>query len=211
MQTRPFILALATLAIPAAAQSQLQIDTNAIVAEASGPLSEDFTGSLVLRHGGGITDPNGRILDLLIDGARQHTGGTTDFSYTLSLTFDTGRIITGELRIAVDDDASENVYEAIVSEAVSGSIIEIAGQFMIGGQTEGGTFADPDGTLVGLDISDWGQAAPAFGSFAIIGLDPDGNGFDPDADVDVFILTPTPGALPALGLGLALCSRRRRA
>ena len=210
MKIRTAMLMLAALAIPAAAQSQLQIDTNAIVAEASGPLSEDFTGSLVLRHGGNVTDPDGRILDLLIDGTRQHTGGTMDFSYLLSLTFDSGRITGGELRIGVDDTDSENVYEAIVSEAVSGSIIEIAGQFMIGGQTEGGTFADPDGTLIGLDVSDWGNAAPTLGSFAIIGLNPDGNGIDPDADVDVFILTPTPGVLPALGMGLAFCSRRRR-
>ncbi len=210
MKIRTAMLTLAALAIPAVAQSQLQIDTNAIVAEASGPLSEDFTGSLVLSHGGGVTDPDGRILDLLIDGTRQHTGGTMDFSYLLSLTFDSGRITGGELRIGVDDTGSENVYEAIVSEAVSGSIIEIAGQFMIGGQTEGGTFADPNGTLIGLDVSDWGNAAPALGSFAIIGLNPDGNGIDPDADVDVFVLTPTPGVLPALGMGLAFCSRRRR-
>ena len=90
------------------------------------------------------------------------------------------------------------------------SIIDIGGNFSIGGTTVGGAFDDALGTLLGVDISPWGLAAPADGHFAITGLDPDGQGFDPNADVDVFVLTPAPAGLSALAMGLLLASRRRR-
>lgn len=211
--SRPLILAVGVaVATPALAQSKLQIDVNALSAQASGPLSEEFTGRLEIFNLADDPDPNARILDLLIDGARQNTGGASSdlFEFFMGLDFENGSIVSGEIRVAVDGAGSENVYEALAVATIEGSIIEIGGQFIIGGQTNLGTFVEPGGTILDLGIAPWGAAAPAEGLFVIGGLSPDGQGFDANADVDVFVLTPAPGSIAAMGLGLLAMGRRRR-
>ncbi len=190
----------------------LEIDVNALSAQASGPLSEDFTGTLQLFNTAQNTDANAQILDLLIDGARQNTPGASndEFSLTLDLTFDSGSITDGLLSLQIDQDASENTYIALPLPVTDGSIIDIGGNFAVGGQTFDGTFNDALGTLLGVDISPWGSAEPVEGHFAILGLQPDGQGFDSNADLDIFMVTPAPSGLAALGMGMMLLSRRRR-
>lgn len=190
----------------------LQIDINALSAQASGPLSEDFSGTIQLFNTPQQPDPNARILDLLVDGVRQNTPGadSDQFSFILDLEFDAGSITGGRLLLQVDPNGSENSYIASAVAVQGGSIIDAGGNFSIGGTTVGGAFDDALGTLLGVDISPWGLAAPADGHFTVIGLNPDGQGFDPDADVDVFVLTPAPAGLSALAMGLLLASRRRR-
>lgn len=211
--SRTLILAAGVaLASPTLAQSKLQIDANALSAQSSGPLSEEFTGRLEIFNLADDPDPNARILDLLIDGARQHTGGASSdmFEFFMGLDFENGNVVSGEIRVAVDGSGSENIYESLAAGAVDGSIIEIGGQFIIGGQTHAGTFDQPAGTVLDLGIGLWGAAAPADGLFVIGGLNPDGQGFDANAEVDVFILTPAPGSLAALSVGLLALGRRRR-
>lgn len=200
------------LASSAQAQSKLQIDVNALTAQASGPLSIDFTGRLEIFTLAVDPDPNARILDLLIDGTRQHTGGAASdmFEFFMALDFESGSIVSGEVRVAVDAAGSENIYEALALPTIEGSILEFGGQFLIGGQTQGGVFTQPQGSILDLGIGSWGSAMPNEGLFAIIGLNPDGQGFDANADVDVYILTPAPGVLATIGLGLFATGRRRR-
>lgn len=190
----------------------LQIDINALSAQASGPLSEDFSGTIQLFNTPQQPDPNALIVDLLVDGVRQNTPGadSDQFSFILDLEFDTGSIISGRLLLLVDSNGSENSYIASAVVMQGGSIIDAGGNFSIGGTTVGGVFDDALGTVLGVDISPWGLAAPAVGQFTVIGLDPDGQGFDPNADVDVFVLTPAPAGLSTLAIGLLLASRRRR-
>ena len=192
--------------------TKLEIDINALSAQTSGPLSEEFTGTIQLFNTAQNTDDNAHILDLLIDGVRQNTSGAlnNEFSLTLDLTFDSGSITDGLLSLQIDQDASENAYTALPVPTQGGSILDIGGNFAIGGLTFDGTFDDALGTLLGVDISSWGEAEPVQGHFAVFGLQPDGQGFDPNADLDIFVLTPAPSGLAVLGMGLMLAGRRRR-
>ena len=213
-RTRLIMAALVGLASPLARAepTTLEFDVNALSAQASGPLSEDFTGTIQLFHTPQQPDPNARILDVLIDGVRQNTPGaeSDEFSLVLDLEFNAGSIIAGQLLVQVDSTGSENSYGASAVAVQGGSIIDAGGVFSIGGLTDGGGFDDALGTFLGVDISAWGLAAPAEGHFAIVGLDPDGVGFDPNADVDVFVLTPAPAGITAIGIGLLMAGRRRR-
>ncbi len=188
----------------------LAVDINALSAQASGPLSEDFTGTIQIFNTPQRLDGNAEILDLLVDGVRQNTPGAlgTEFAFELSLEFDGGSITAGDLIVQVDATGSENSYSTAAVAVQDGSIIDAGGVFSIGGTTVGGAFDDALGTLLGVDVSPWGLAEPADGHFAVIGLDPNGQGFDPDADVDVFVLTPAPATLAVL-LATFVAPRRR--
>ena len=54
----------------------LQIDINALSAQASGPLSEDFSGTIQLFNTPQQPDPNAQIVDLLVDGVLAPPLGT---------------------------------------------------------------------------------------------------------------------------------------
>ena len=223
MQIRTLIASVSALAIAGSALGDvtqtLQIDTNALTAQASGPMSTSFTGHIDVFNrseqgdqGGGDLDPNARILDLLIDGARQNTGGaaTDAFNFNMSLDFIDGNIVEGSIQVGVDANASENIYSTQVVPVDDGSIIEFGGSFLIGGTTFDGEFASPAGSFLDVGVSPWGSTQPAQGTFAFLAYEPDGAGFDANADVDVYIVTPTPGTLAMLGTGLLVAARRRR-
>lgn len=207
---------LAGVAGLASANDVLQVDVNGLSARSSGAFSETFTGSLSVFSSVANPDLDGdaEILDVLIDGTNQNTGGAAfgDFSFEMTLTFANGTLNAGFLQVRVDENGSENTYSAMVSPGSGGSILEIApGQFIIGGLTFDGMFANPAGTFLGVDITPWGSRQPVPGRFSQIEFSPDGRNEDRDTDVDVFVLIPMPGAAGLAGLGLAgLALRRRR-
>ena len=196
----------------------LQFDVNGLSAEASGEFSESFTGNLVVFNfpGGGSGDIDGdaEILDLLIDGVNQNTGGASadHFNFLMQLEFVNGSITSGDIGIQVDENGDENTYLARVSPTNSGSILEIGpGEFIVGGLTFEGLFDNPAGTFLDVDITPWGSRQPVPGRFANIAFNPDDNFQDVDTDVDLFVLIPLPGAASLAGLGLlGLGVRRRR-
>lgn len=195
---------------------ELQIDVDALSAQASGAFSETFTGSLHVFNTAVDPDINGnaRILDVLIDGSAQGTGGAdaAHFSFDLSITFSGGDITGGSLSVAVDQGGSENTYTASLSTSSGGAILDIGGgTFIIGGLTFDGTFADAAGTFLGVDISNWGSRQPLPGRFSEIAFNPDARGLDRDTDVDVFVTVPLPSGIAMASLGLvAVVARRRR-
>lgn len=202
--------------VPANAR-EVQFDVNALSAQASGAFSESFTGTLHVFNSSANPDLNGnaRILDVLVDGAAQLTGGANaaSFFFDLSISFLSGDITGGTLSMGVDQGGSENSYAASLSAGSGGSILSIGGgTFIIGGLTFDGTFSDPTGTFLGVDISNWGSRQPLPGRFSEIAFNPDSHGTDRDTDVDVFVAIPLPGAaaMGAIGVGGLVGLRRRR-
>lgn len=198
------------------ANDVLQIDVDALTAVASGAFSDTFSGTLHVFNSAADEDinENAEILDVLIDGNAQGTGGAGvgDFSFDMFLTFNAGSITGGTIQVAVDQGGSENTYDASVAATSDGSILDIGGTFLIGGLTFDGTFASPAGTFLGVDISPWGVVQPVPGNFAQIAFNPNQNNIDADTDVDVFIAIPTPAGAAMAGLGLlGVAARRRRA
>jgi len=200
----------------ASAQELLQIDMNGLGAEFSGQgvFDEDFTGTLHVFNNIGSPDPDGDafILDLLIDGVAQGTGGASagEFSFDLIAEFVGGSIVGGSIMVSVDTGGSENTYSSLLLPDGDGSILDIGGgTFLIGGAYGGGDhWTDPNGTLLGVDISPWGNAD---GFFNQIELNFAGGGtMDLDTDVDMFFIVPAPGTLALLGMGGLLATRRRR-
>lgn len=206
---------LAGLAGSAQAANELQFDVDALSAQATGglPFSESFTGTLHVYSAG---DANARILDLLVDGSAQGTGGASasagEFDFDLSISFSGGDITGGTVSIKADSSGSENTYTASLSSTSGGAILFIGGgTFIIGGLTFDGLFADAAGTFLGVDVSPWGSVQPVPGRFSEIAFNPNAAGFDMDTDVDVFVTIPLPGAVGMASLGLVgLAARRRR-
>lgn len=200
----------------AMAANELQFDVDALTADASGAFSESFTGTLHVYNTAAMADVNGNamLLDLLVDGTAQGTGGasTSAFSFDLSISFSGGDITGGSVSIAVDQGGSENTYTASLASSSGGAILFIGGgTYIIGGLTFDGTFADAAGTFLGVDITPWGSRQPVPGRFSQIAFNPDARGRDVDTDVDVFVAVPLPGAAGMASLGvLGLASRRRR-
>lgn len=197
------------------AQSTLQIDSNAMTTHSSGPFSELFSGIFTVLNTPGDPDVDGdaRILDLLIDGVRQHSGGAdaADFGFELNVEFDGGDIVSGTLAVSHDAFGSENIYTAILEPSNGGAILEVGdGTFIIAGMTFEGLWADPFGTFLNVDISPWGSVQPLSGQFADIAFTPDENNLDPDTDVDVFMVVPAPATgILVISAGLLGCRRRR--
>lgn len=203
--------ALAAIAGVASAGEVFQVDTNALTAEASGKFSTTFTGSLSVFSTVANPDMDGdaEILDVLIDGVNQGTGGAAfgAFEFMLDVTFVGGSITGGSVEIIVAD----NSYTATLSATSDPSIIKIGPNFLIGGLTFDGNFSDASGTFLGIGITPWGSTQPVPGNFAQIEFSPDSDNLDLDTDVDVFVLIPMPSAAGLAGLGLVgLATRRRR-
>ncbi len=217
-KTTTMAMALMLAGAPAAmADNILQIDIDALSAEASGAFSESFTGTLHIFNNATDADLNGNaeILDLLVDGTAQGTGGatTSEFAFDMNISFAGGEITSGSLTVAVDQGGSENTYTASLAPTSGGAILDIGnGTFLVGGLTFNGLFADADGTFLGVDITRWGSIQPVPGRFAQIAFTPNQDNIDSDTDVDVFIAVPTPAGAAMAGLGiLGLAARRRRA
>ncbi len=199
----------------ALADQVFQVDVDALTAEATGAFSETFTGDLHVFNTAADPDSNGNaeILDVLINGAAQGTGGAGvgDFAFDMSISFTDGKITSGSLHLAVDQAGSENTYTASIGTTSSSAILDIGGIFIIGGLTFDGLFDAPAGTFLGVDVTPWGDEQPDLGSFAQIAFQPDGSFTDADTDVDVFISVPTPAAAGMASVGfLTLLGRRRR-
>eukprot|EP01026_Neomeris_dumetosa_P033530 TRINITY_DN26769_c0_g1_i6.p3 TRINITY_DN26769_c0_g1~~TRINITY_DN26769_c0_g1_i6.p3 ORF type:complete len:159 (-),score=23.04 TRINITY_DN26769_c0_g1_i6:98-574(-) len=150
------ILALAGMTGMAIAQEELQVDLDALSATADGPFSESFTGSMFVF--GSVANPDldgdASILDVIIDGDSQGTGGADhlEFSFEMAVSFAGGDITGGEVLLAVDGGGSENTYTAGLMPSVGGAILDFGAGFIISGVTIDGNFADADGTLLGVDI-----------------------------------------------------------
>ncbi len=199
----------------ALADNVLQVDVDALSAEASGTFSESFTGDLHVFNTATDADLNGNaeILDVLIDGTAQSTGGAGvgDFAFDMTISFAAGKITDGSLTLAVDQSGSENSYTADIAPTSGVAILDIGGIFLIGGLTFDGLFDAPLGTFLGVDVSTWGSVQPVSGSFSQIAFEPDAGNADADTDVDVFIAVPTPAAAGMASVGfLTLLGRRRR-
>ncbi len=193
---------------------EFQIDANAMTTHASGPFSEMFTGMFSVTNTLADPDVDGdsSILDVLIDGVRQHSGGATSgaFAFELDVEFAGGDIVSGFLSVSHDSTGSENVYSAELSPTAGGAILEIGdGTFVIGGMTFEGMWVDPSGTFLGVDISPWGSAQPLLGRFSDIAFTPNDDHMDPDTDVDVFMLVPAPAGGLLFGVGALAFLRRR--
>ena len=204
----------ASLCGTAMAQDLLQIDTNAMTTRASGPFSEEFTGSFSVLNTALEPDIDGdaMLLDLLIDGVRQNTGGADGdhFSFMLEIEFVDGDITSGSAMIAHDMSGSENVYTAELVASSGGAILEVGvGTFIIGGMTFNGLWEDALGTFLDVDISPWGLFQPVEGRFADIAFTPDENHLDPDTDVDLFMVVPAPAGVMVFAAAGLLCRRRR--
>lgn len=206
---------IATLSGAAAAQPVLQVDINALSATASAPFNQNFTGQLHVFHTPADPDVDGdaEILEVLIDGTSQNTGGAEpdEFSFEMFANFSGGMLTGGSLTVSVDANGSENTYTANILPSGSPSILHIGGGiFLLGGDTSGGNFTNPGGTFLGVDISPWGNFQPLPGAFTQIELNFGANLLDADTDVDVFVV-PTPGSLVLLAIGgLAAMPVRRR-
>ena len=192
-----------------------QVDIDALTAEATGAFSETFTGDLHVFNTAADPDANGNaeILDVLINGGAQATGGAVaaDFAFDMTISFDGGKITSGSLMVGVDQSSSENAYSASIAPTAGIAILDIGGVFLIGGLTFDGLFDSPAGTFLGVDVTPWGDEQPVPGHFSQIAYEPDGSFIDADTDVDVFISVPTPAAAGMASLGfLTLLGRRRR-
>ena len=206
----------------ALADHELQIDTDALSALADSAFSATYTGDLRIYNTLADPDidatPDAKILDVLINGAAQGTGGATydKFHFDMNIEFLLGEIVTGDVTIKVDQSGSEQTYTATLGASSGGAILDVGGGFfIIGGQTFEGLFSSPAGTFLGVDISPWGATQPLAGRFADIALNPrdmfgDGVIQDEDTDVDIFVI-PLPGAAGLASLGImGLVLRRRR-
>lgn len=211
--------ALGAVAGLAQAQTVLQFDINALSAQATGQsaFNQAFTGTVNVFNTAANPDRDGdaEILDVLIDGVAQETGGASasEFSFSLTIDFDGGFITGGSVELSIDQSGSENTYTASLAPSAVRNITNIGGgNFLLGGLTFDGVFTNPNGTMLGVDISPWGDLQPLPGRFAQIRFSPDRDGFDEDTDVDLFVLVPTPAAagMAMLGLGGLGVMRRRR-
>lgn len=214
MRLTTAVCAVAASAGLAQAQTLLQIDINALSAQASpAAFNVNYTGTLNVFASPANPDFDGdaSILDVLIDGMPQNTGGAAPgtFAFEMTIDFVNGDITQGSLMVAHDQNGSENVYNASLAPTAGGAILDIGNGFVIGGLTFDGMWNSPAGSFLGVDISTWGSAQPLMGYFANIQYQPNANGIDSDVDVDVFQV-PTPGALALLSLGGLAATRRRR-
>ncbi len=193
----------------------LQIDIDALSAKADSAFSATYTGGLHVFNTAADpdTDLDAKILDVLIDGVAQGTGGATvgAFHFDMTIAFSAGKITSGLVTVKVDQTGSEQTYSASLSPSSGVAILDVGGgYFVIGGLTFAGTFATPAGTFLGVDISTWGSAQPVPGSFSDIAFNPDSSHEDSDTDVDLFII-PLPSGAALAGVGLSgLLVRRRR-
>ncbi len=206
------ILALAGSAGLAMGQDLLQIDIDALSAQASGPFSDTFTGDLLVF--GSLANPDidgdASILDVIIDGNSQNTGGaaTDEFSFEMSIFFDGGNVVSGELFVSHDANGSENTYSTALVPTDESAILDAGTFFIISALTTSGNWTDSNGTFLGVNVAPWGQNVDGF--FAQINFQPDSNFTDTDTDVDVFMFVPAPGTALGLVVGLGLMGRRRR-
>ena len=211
------IITAAGLSSSALADHVLQIDTNALSAEADSAFSDTYTGDFRVFNTASTPDTDGdaEILDVLINGAAQGTGGATasEFYFEMNIEFSAGKIVSGDVTVKVDQSGSENTYTAALAPTASVAIQDVGGLgiiFNIGGLTFAGAFASPTGTFLGVDISPWGNAQPVPGRFSEIAFIPDSSNNDSDTDVDVFIIPlPSGAALASIGL-MGMLARRRR-
>ncbi len=201
-----------------AAPLVFQIDADAMSASASGAFSEGFTGTFKLFNTPADPDTNGNavILDILVDGTPQTTGGADadEFFFEMNITFDTGRITAGDVTVKVDETGSVNTYSADIRPTTGVAIQDVGDAgftYNIAGLTFDGMFADDDGTFLGVDISPWGSAQPVPGFFSTITFEPNASHEDADVDSDVFVMIPLPSGAALAGLGLSgIVVRRRR-
>ena len=207
------ILALAGTAGMAIGQDLLQVDVDALSAEASGAFSDSFDGNLFVF--GSVANPDldndASILDVLIDGNSQGTGGAAPgaFSFEMAILFAGGDVVSGDLTLSVDGDGSENTYTTELASTVDGAILDIGGgTFIISALTTSGNWSDSNGTFLGVNVTPWGSNVDGF--FAQIDFNPNGDNIDLDTDVDVFMFVPAPGTAFGLIAGLGLMGRRRR-
>lgn len=204
--------ALTGLASVAGAQQLLQFDINGLTAERDAPFGEDYTGRLHIFNTVILPDPDldTEIVEVLIDGTSQNTGGASagEFSFDIVADFVGGSVTGGTFEFRLNATGSENTYSSLLLAADGPSILHIGGgTFILGAEFGGGDrWTNPDGTALGVDISPWGSAD---GFYTQIDLSFDGM-TDPDTDVDVFFVVPTPGSLGVLAMGGWLASRRRR-
>lgn len=205
------ILALAGSAGVALGQSTFQIDIDALTAQASGPFSDTFTGELFVFGSAANPDVDGdaTILDVVIDGDAQETGGAApgEFSFEMNIEFSGGDVVSGDLFVSHDEFGSENTYSTTIVPTNDGAILDAGTFFLISALTTNGNWTDPNGTFLGVGVTPWGQDVEGF--FAQIDFNPDGNFRDVDSDVDVFLI-PAPASVAGLALGFGLLSRRRR-
>ena len=204
---------LGAIGTAASAQTTLQVDINGLSTEVDGVFSDSYTGGVHVFNTilSPDFDADTNILDVLIDGSAQNTGGATfgQFSFEILADFVNGSITGGSLTLSVDAFGSENTYSSNLMPTQDGSILDIGGgTFIIGGEFAGGDhWSNPSGSFLGVDIAPWGDAD---GFFAQIDVNFGGGLMDPDTDVDVFMVTPAPGTLGLLGLGGLFAVRRRR-
>ncbi|MCB9846151.1 MAG: PEP-CTERM sorting domain-containing protein [Phycisphaeraceae bacterium] len=193
-------------------QTELQVDFDALSAMVSGPMSESFTGSLHVYNTLANPDIDGdaSILDVLIDGDSQQTGGASvaGFAFDMMIRFLDGRLTGGELMFSVNQSGTENTYASTILPSPTVSILQIApNRFILGGLLGEGAWSEGIGTFLGVDINPW---ATSVGSFSQIEMNFGANRLDPDTDVDVFLNIPAPSSLALLGLGGLVATRRRR-
>ncbi len=206
------IVALAGTAGMAIAQDVLQVDVDALSAEASGTFSDTFTGDLLVF--GSLANPDidgdASILDVVIDGNSQGTGGAAPgaFSFEMAMTFANGEITAGEISLSADATGSENTYTADLVATNGGAILDAGAFFIVSALTTNGNWTDSNGSFLGVDVTPWGQNVDGF--FAQIDFNPNDNNIDLDTDVDVFMFVPAPGTALGLVAGLGLMGRRRR-
>ncbi len=206
------LMALACSAGLAAGQDLLQIDIDALSAQASGPFSDTFTGDLLVF--GSIANPDvdgdTSILDVIIDGNAQGTGGATaaEFSFEMSISFAGGDVVSGSLFVSADANGSENTYRTDIPASNGGAILDAGSFFIVSALTINGNWTDENGTFLGVDVTPWGRNVDGF--FAQIDFQPDSRFRDIDTDVDVFMRVPAPATALGLVAGLGLMGRRRR-
>lgn len=208
-----------TMAFGALGDQLLQFDVNSLRAVATGPLfSTGFTGTLLITDVGDF-DANAEITDLLVDGNPQGvTAAFGDFFFEMNIEFDSGKIVTGDIKITADADGiaggATQTYDATIAPSAGVAILDIGGTFQIGGITLDGTWTTPTGPFalfLGVDISPWGDVEPDVGSFADVFFDPGADNISDNSQADVWVMIPLPGPAAMAGLGLTgLLVRRRR-
>ena len=196
-----------------------QIDIVALSAASAGPFSDSYTGAFSVFNTPAEpdTDLDAEILDILVDGVAQSTGGAlaADFFFDLNIVFSAGKIASGDLTVKIDETGSENTYTATLKPTVGVAIQDVGGLgtiFNIAGLTFDGMFSSPAGTFLGVGVSPWGSIQPVPGWFSEIAFQPVGAGHeDADTDVDVFVTIPLPTGAVLAGVGLSgVLIRRRR-
>lgn len=196
----------------ASAQEMLQFDIDGLTAECDNPFSEDYTGRLHIYNTILSPDPDfdTSIVEVLIDGTSQNTGGAdaSEFAFEIIADFVDGSVTGGTIMLSLNATGSENTYTSNLVATDRGSILDIGGgTFILGAEFAGGDrWTNPSGTALGVDVSPW---ASADGFYTQIDLNFDGL-MDMDTDVDVFFVVPTPASLGVLAMGGLLASRRRR-